>query len=166
EYHKDTTKEDTTKEYISICKILKKLYNSISFLSILCRANEIFLFLVLSSQTDTMAFIVFYFSFDFIFRLLPVKLPENTAFKILKFFIIISTFYVMIYQDVLHIYITFMIFLANGFTNQMVYNSIENTLMERTIENFIVFLLYSTFYPYFAKKYCLKDFIFFNELKL
>lgn len=144
----------------------EKKVKSISLLSVFCRVNEIFLYLVLISKTENVTFVVFYFSIDFIFRLFPLKLPKNLIFKIMKIVITISTFYFIINQDMLHIYIAVIIFLANGFTNQMVYNTVNNTLMEKTVENFLVFLIFSVFMVFFARKYCLRDFIFFNDVKL
>lgn len=140
--------------------------DKISGISVFCRINEIFLYLVLTAKTENMSFVVFYFSFDFLFRLFPFKIPKNNIFKLIKIFITISTFYFIINQNYLNIILTGCIFTMNGFTNQMVYNSIQYTLMEKTIENFIVFGLFSLLLPFFAKRSCLKDFIFFNDVKL
>lgn len=144
----------------------EKKLRSISFLSVICRANEIFLYLVLTARTENISTVVFYFSIDFMFRLCPFKLPNNIFCYLIKFLITVSTFYFIIDQSLIHIYFSLLIFLINGFSNQMVYNSVQNTLMEQTVENFLVFTVFSIFLPFFAKKYCLKDFVFFNDVKL
>lgn len=141
-------------------------YMPLFILSILCRTNEIFLYLVLTARTENISTVVFYFSIDFLFRLLPVKLPKNILCYFLKISLTTLTFYCIIDQDFFHIYLSLILFVINGFSNQMVYNASTNNVMEQAAEDFCVFGVFAVFLPFFAKKYSLKDFIFFNDLKL
>lgn len=135
-------------------------------LCLLCKTNEIFLFLVLTARTENISTVVFYFSIDFLFRLLPFKMPNNVFAYLSKVLIVALTFYCIIDQQFFHIYLSLVLFFANGFSNQMVYNAVDNTLMEQSLGDFIVFMLVSVFLPFFAKKYSLRDFIFFNAVRL
>ncbi|ELQ75107.1 putative transporter [Trachipleistophora hominis] len=135
-------------------------------LCVLCKTNEIFLFLVLTARTENISTVVFYFSIDFLFRLLPFKMPKNALVYLLKVLIVAITFYCIIDQQFFHVYLSLFLFLANGFSNQMVYNAVSNSLMGQSVSDSIVFMLFSVFLPFFAKKYSLRDFIFFNAVRL
>lgn len=152
-----------------------KLYkNKIVVIKILCTISETLIYFFLMSTMKDQNFLVMYFSFEFVFKIVKYT-PQKEhicGFLIFKFFVMFLTlYYVLTMKTTTDYTLTVLLFITNGITNRLVHRCFEKLkLMEKETlyTEMIVFVFVSFFVIFFAQKEdeTFEDFIFFSSVRL
>lgn len=147
---------------------------AIQIYKILCTISETVIYFFLMSTMKEQNFLVMYFSFEFLFKIVNYIPKEKhlRKFFVLKAMITASTLYfVLTMKSTADFGLTSLLFISNGLTNQVVYRCYEkvNFTEDKTImSEMTIFGVVSVFVLYFAQKKeeTFEDFIFFSAVRL
>ncbi|KAF7683560.1 hypothetical protein TCON_1228 [Astathelohania contejeani] len=159
---------------INLTKKLK--YKSIILIvtQALCIINEGLLYFLLVTNMAQESYFLFYFSLEFLFRLVYAQIPKKIFFEFifLKYTLFLLSVLFIAYRDSMGMpIITAIIFVLNGLTNHMVFKSFEKDKEANRFEHLveiIVFGVVSLGMVVYSRRpeRCLKDFIFFCSIRI
>lgn len=131
------------------------------------------IYFFLMSELREQSYLVMYFSVNFLFKMVDVKItpPFFVRFMCAKYFVSLLAAFSIFYFNVFGNYLFLTgIFLLNGLTNEIVYKGFEKCCGKREVvlAEFAIFGFVSCFVLYFGQKpdESFEDFIFFSSVRL
>lgn len=141
------------------------------FSKIFCTITDILIYFFLMSQMRAQSYLVFYYSIEFLFKLINVGIPR----RYFNFFVgakIAVTAFTFICVTFLSVYVHYLflivLFLVNGVSNQVIYGEYGKVCGKFDKSNIVIFMVVSCFVMWYGQKpdESFEDFIFFSSVRL